>query len=146
MDALLPSGELLDEKGVLRDGGYAFSQVKRYDRKAIKGKRFRIKEWDYYCFGDDKYMVALTVADNSYMSLGSVSVIDFKHLSYTTKSKIGLFSMGKLKMPSNCSAGDVLFKKGGVQIEFGISDNGERTLRCEYGKFDKKRRSPATWS
>lgn len=136
---VLDEGELLDGKGILRDSGYAFSQVKRYDRKAIKGKRFRIKEWDYYCFGDDKYMVALTVADNSYMSLGSVSVIDFRHLRYITESKIGLFSMGKLGMPSNCSSGDVSFKKGNVNIEFRIAEDGTRKLACEYKKFDKKR-------
>ena len=83
---LLDAGELLDKKGRLVQSGFAFSQVKDYDRSAIKGKRLRIKEWDYYYFGDDKRGIALTVADNSYMSLGSVSVLDFEHLTYVTKS------------------------------------------------------------
>ena len=103
---LLGEGKLLDARGVLCEGGYAFSQVKDYDRKAVKGGKLRIKEWDYYYFGDDKYAIALTVADNSYMSLASASVIDYQHLRYITKSKIGLFPKGKLRMPSDCSSGD----------------------------------------
>ena len=74
---LLKEGPLLDSKGNLNEAGYAFSLVKEYDRKAIKRMAWRIKEWDYYYVGDDKYGVALTVADNSYMSLVSVSVLDF---------------------------------------------------------------------
>lgn len=136
-DMLLGEGELLDKKGELIQSGYAFSQVKAYDRAAIRGKRLRIKEWDYYYFGDDKRGVALTVADNSYMSLGSVSVLDFEHMSYITKSKIGWFSKGKLNMPSTCEHGDVRFDKGGVKIEF-VNADGTRTLRAEYKKFDGK--------
>ena len=136
---LLGEGKLLDARGVLCEGGYAFSQVKDYDRKAVKGGKLRIKEWDYYYFGDDKYAIALTVADNSYMSLASVSVIDYQHLRYITKSKIGLFPKGKLRMPSDCSSGDVSFEKRGVQIKFSIAADGARRLTCRYEKFDGKR-------
>lgn len=136
---LLEGGELLDANGILCDSGYAYSQVKSYDRRAIKGQSLRIKEWDYYGFGDDRYFVALTVADNSYMSLGSVSLIDYKYLTYTTKSKIGLFPRGKLNMPSSCSSGDVKFRKGGVTIEFATRDDGTRTLSCEFKKFSGKK-------
>lgn len=136
---LLGDGPLLDDNGALNESGYAFSQVKRYDRNAIKGKRLRIKEWDYYCFGDDKYMVALTVADNSYMSLGSVSLLDFERLKYITDSKIGLMPRGKLGMPNSCSAGNVAFSKKGLNIEFDLAENGTRMLKCEYQKFDGKK-------
>lgn len=136
---LLGEGKLLDARGVLCEGGYAFSQVKQYDRKAIKGGGLRIKEWDYYYFGDDKFAIALTVADNSYMSLASASVIDYSHLRYTTKSKIGLFPKGKLHMPNDCSKGDVSFRKGGVEIKFAIAADGRRKLTCNYDKFDGKR-------
>lgn len=135
---MLGSGKLLDASGALAESGYAFSQVKVYDRAAIKGKKLRIKEWDYYCFGDDKYAVALTVADNSYMSLGSVSVLDFSHLRYVTKSKIGLLPRGRLKMPSSIESGDVAFDKGGAKISFTVDDDGARRLVCEFKGFDKK--------
>lgn len=137
-DGLLTGGDLLDESGALTQSGYAYSQVMAYDRAAVKGNKLRIKEWDYYCFGDDKFAVALTVADNSYMSLASVSLLDFTHLRYITKSKIGLMPMGKLRMPSSIDEGDVAFDKGGVKMDF-VVDNGKRKLTCEYRNFDKKR-------
>ncbi len=134
---MLDVGDLLDEKGRLIQSGYAFSQVKAYDRAAVKHKRLRIKEWDYYCFCDEKRAIALTVADNSYMSLGSVSVLDFEHLSYITKSKIGLLPKGKLNMPKSCGDGDVCFEKGGVRIVFETT-RGARRLSATYKKFDGK--------
>ena len=135
-DGLLGEGELLDERGNLAESGYAFSQVKRYTRADIKHAKLRIKEWDYYSLCDGEYAVALTVADNSYMSLASVSVIDFKHIKYITKSKIGLLPKGKLGLPPSCSKGDVKYAKGGVAIEFKIDESGNRTLTAEYKKFD----------
>lgn len=137
--ALLGEGRLLDSRGELCESGYALSQVKAYCRDDIKRSRLRIKEWDYYCFGDDEYAVALTVADNSYMSLGSASLLDFKHLKYITKSKIGLLPKGKLGMPSSCESGDVHFDKGGVKIDFVIDEEGNRTLKCTFDKFDGKK-------
>lgn len=139
LPGLLDEGDLLDKKGVLAQSGYALSQVKRYDRKAIRGKRLRIKEWDYYYFGDEKFGVALTVADNSYMSLGSVSLLDFTHLRYVTRSKMGFLPCGKLKMPPSCSEGNVHFKKGGAEISFTLDADGSRTLKARYKKFVDKR-------
>ncbi|MDE6200434.1 MAG: DUF2804 domain-containing protein [Clostridiales bacterium] len=134
----LEYGDLLDASGNLAESGYAFSQVKAYSRTAVRPK-LRIKEWDYYSVVDGDYAIALTVADNSYMSLASVSVIDFKHIKYITKSKIGLMSLGKLGMPSSSAEGNVRYDKGGVKISFDIDESGKRTLKAEYKKFDGKR-------
>ncbi len=136
---MLAPGELLDENGVLTGSGYAFSQVKKYDRAAIKANGLRIKEWDYYCFGDDEHAVALTIADNSYMSLCSASVLDFVNVGYVTKSKIGLLSLGKLNLPSSCGKGDVLFDKSGLRMKFELLEDGRRKLECLYKNYiDKK--------
>ena len=79
MQHKLTAGPLLDENGNLNEAGYAFSLVKDYDRKAIKANSMRIKEWDYYYIGNDEFGIALTIADNSYMNLMSVSLLDFKN-------------------------------------------------------------------
>ena len=63
MQHQLTKGPLLDEKGNLLEAGFAFDLVKQYDRKAIKGLKSRIKEWDYYYIGDKEYGVALTIDD-----------------------------------------------------------------------------------
>ena len=62
-------GELLNANGDLSEPGYATALLKRYDRSAIKAPRFRIKEWDYYLITNDRFGVALTIDDNSYMGL-----------------------------------------------------------------------------
>ena len=74
----MTAGPLLNEDGNLAEPGYAFSLVKNYSRKDIKTSKWRIKEWDYYYFGNNEYGVALTIDDNGYMSLSSISFLDFK--------------------------------------------------------------------
>lgn len=136
---MLSAGDLLDGNGVLNESGYAFSQVKRYDRAAIKANALRIKEWDYYCFGDSEHAVALTIADNSYMSLCSVSVLDFVKPEYVTKSKIGFMSMGKLALPSSIGTGDVIFDKSGLRMKFEMFEDGKRKLTCLYKNYVGKK-------
>ena len=73
---LLSSGPLLDARGMLVEAGYATALVRRYDRAAIRAWGLRIKEWDYYCIIGGDMVLALTIADNSYMGLESVSLIN----------------------------------------------------------------------
>ena len=64
---LTNAGPLLNERGELHEAGYARQLVKQYDRRAIKAAAHRIKEWDYYLMMNDRWGVALTIDDNSYM-------------------------------------------------------------------------------
>ena len=68
---------LLDSRGNLTEPGYAKRLLLVYDRCAVKDGFARLKEWDYYV-GNDRFGVALTVADNSYMGLDSVSFLRFE--------------------------------------------------------------------
>ena len=68
---------LLDEKGNLNEPGYSKIEVFHYDRKQIKVRKFKIKEWDYYFVGNKKYGLCLTVGDNGY-----VGSIGFTHLDF----------------------------------------------------------------
>lgn len=124
----LTPGSLLDEEGNLSEAGYAFSLAKEYDRKKIKGLVSRIKEWDYYYVGNKDYGVALTVADNSYMWLVSVTFFDFINKKETTSSPMGFFPFGKLNMPSTSKVGDVFFEKKHFSFSF-KHENGGRHLK-----------------
>ncbi|MBE6127617.1 MAG: DUF2804 domain-containing protein [Erysipelotrichaceae bacterium] len=140
---LLTPGPLLDEKGNLCEAGYAFSLVKHYDRDAIKAGKSRIKEWDYYYIGNADYGLALTVADNGYMSMASVSILEYGLAPFdNTKSIIGLFPMGKLHMPSDSRMGDVVFenKKKGFSLKF-LHQGDKRRLLCYMENFDKSKRT-----
>lgn len=135
---LLP-GRLLNEDGNLYQSGYANSLVKEYNRNDIKAGKSRIKEWDYYYVGNSKYGVALTIADNSYMSLCSLSFLDFENKIDNTKSVIKFFSFGKLKLPNTSKEGDVHYTSKKVQMDF-VHENGKRHLTCFWKKFTKEKK------
>ena len=136
MQNKLSNGPLLDEKGNLSEAGYAFSLVKEYKRSDIKGLKSRIKEWDYYFINDDEYGVALTIDDNSYMGMASVSVLDFKNKSEVTKSYIKWFTNGKVGFPSSSKDGDVSIKSKNYDMFF-ENKEGKRHLVCKLKKLAK---------
>lgn len=131
MQHKLTSGPLLDQTGNLVEAGYAFSLVKDYDRKAIKAGKMRIKEWDYYYIGNNDYGIALTIADNSYMNLMSVSLLNFKERKFHTKSYMQAFSNGKVGLPSSSKQGDVCFKSKNCEMNF-YNDGNKRHLVCYF--------------
>ena len=125
----LTHGPLLDEKGNLSEAGYSFSLIKDYDRSKIKAGKGRIKEWDYYFISDDEYGIALTIDDNSYMGLVSVSVLDFKNHREVTKSYMTWLTYGKTNFPSSSKDGDV-FTEGKKYSMYFQNKNGKRRLVC----------------
>lgn len=136
MQNKLSKGNLLDEKGQLCESGYATSLVKDYDREAIKANKMRIKEWDYYLVYNDHYGVALTIDDNSYMGLDSLSVLDFDNGQEHTKSFIKLLTRGKTNLPSSSQSGNVAVHTKKYSIEF-LNEGDRRTLVATVKEFEK---------
>lgn len=132
----LNPGKLLDVYGNLSEAGYATSLVKTYNRKEIKAGKMRIKEWDYYYIGNESYGVAFTIADNSYMGLGSVSIMDFRDKSYITKSVMTFMPKGKTNFPSTSTKGDVYFKTKKLKISFEKKEDS-RLLKGTFLKYNK---------
>jgi len=114
----LTKGPLLDQKGNLIEAGYHTSLIRTYDRKMIKVKGMRIKEWDYYFIGNNDYGVAFTVADNSYLWLTSITFFNFIEKTEITKTDMGWFSFGKLDLPSDSGTGDITFNKKNFSFQF----------------------------
>lgn len=125
----LEQGPLLNSDGDLNQSGYAFELAKEYSRKAIKASSWRIKEWDYYYIGDEKFGVALTIADNSYMDLLSVSVLDFVNKKHWTKSYMEWLTFGLISFPNTSQTGDV-FHEGKKFSMYFKNENGKRRLVC----------------
>lgn len=126
--------KLLNEKGFLTNPGYATKQLFEYNRKDITASKFKIKEWDYYYIGNDDYAICLTISDNSYMGLSSVSLLNFKTNEQRTVAKIKAFPMGKTNLPSTSTKGDVESSAKGFYIQF-CNDGKTRTLVCHCEKF-----------
>lgn len=106
-----------------------------YDRSAIKAGKLRIKEWDYYLIACDDFAVALTIADNSYMGLDSISLIDFRIPWEKTTSPMSAFTMGKRRLPSSSISGNVSSGNKNYNIEF-INNEDHRLLNFHMKKFD----------
>ena len=119
MEKMLTKGPLLDAKGNLNEAGYAFSLEREYSRKQIKGLKTRIKEWDYYFISDGEYGVALTIDDNSYMGMASISLLDFKNKSERTLSLIRWLTFGEIVFPSSSENGDVFMEGRRYSMYFG---------------------------
>ncbi len=134
---LINHGPLLNEKGHLVEAGYAKSLIKEYNRKHIKASKFKIKEWDYYLIYDEKYGIALTLDDNSYMGLVSVSILDFEKKREKTVSPMQWFTFGKRNFPSSSKEGDIAYKNKRLSISFKHTDDG-RLLTVQMKKFHHK--------
>ena len=97
---------LLDGRGNLTRAGYAKRPLPVYDRKKVRGGLTRLKEWDYYYVGNDRFGVALTIADNSYMGLDSISFLSFEGEPWEiTKSPMSPFPMGRTGLPAASAVG-----------------------------------------
>ena len=89
------AGPLLDGSGNLREPGYAKRLLPIYRRADIKAPASRIKEWDYYLIANDHFAVALTIDDNGYMGLDSISFLHFDQRWERTKSPMRAFPMDR---------------------------------------------------
>ena len=87
---------LLDEHGNLTEPGYAKKLLPVYRRKDVRAGKSRIKEWDYYLISNGRFALALTVADNGYMGMDSVSLLDLEEGWEITKSPMNWLPFGKL--------------------------------------------------
>jgi len=118
MNKIEKETQLLDENGNLLEAGWATQMHYIYDRNKIKANGLRIKEWDYYLVYNEDYGVALTIDDNSYMGLNSVTFLDFKNKTEVTKSPMKFMTKGKTNFPSTSKVGNVESKSKNYSFQF----------------------------
>ena len=127
-------GALLNEKGDLARPGFSRALVQKYRRADVKVSPLRIKEWDYYLVNNGKFALALTVADNGYMGLDSVSLLDLEEGWEITKSPMSFLPLGKKHLPETSVTGDVHSAARGYGIHF-IHEGEKRVLIAYMNKF-----------
>ena len=134
--------ELLDDKGNIKEPGWSKRQLQKYDRKKIKASKLRIKEWDYYLVLGDDFGVAFTISDNGYVGLQSVSLLNFKENWEHTETILDAFPMGKLKLPSDSSNGDIIYNKKRLHLEYKLEHEENKIIRhitCYFKEFYNKK-------
>ncbi len=130
---LTGSGALLNEKGALREAGWANSLVYDYSRSMVKANKSRLKEWDYYHVinSEGKYAVSFTFADNGYMGLIDCSVFDFETKEKFSATEVPVMPMGKLGLPPTSEKGDISFKNKSCDFHIDRSEAG-RHFYCDF--------------
>jgi len=131
---VLTNHPLLDAQGRLIEPGWSRSMLQSYSRKQIKAPKLRIKEWDYYLVLNQDFGAAFTVADNGYMGLISVSLINLKEGREHTESVITPFPLGRLHLPTTSEHGNIMYKNKRVQILFSLTE-GKRHIYCKFKDF-----------
>ena len=126
---------LLDKDGNLTQPGYAKKLLPIYERGKVKGGIARLKEWDYYYVGNHRFGVAMTIADNSYMGLDSISFLSFEGEPWEiTKSPMRILPMGKTALPASSAAGVSAISGKGYGLLFQVEE-GKRTLTAHMDDF-----------
>lgn len=125
---------LLDKDGSLREPGWSRQLIQEYDRNQIKASKLRIKEWDYYLVLNQDFAAAFTLSDDGYIGLQSVSLLNFKEGWEHTETILNKFPMGKMKMPSTSSEGNIRYRDKRLKMEFCV-EPGKRTITCDFKDF-----------
>ena len=126
---------LLDENGNLTEPGYAKKLLPVYRRSDIKASPLRIKEWDYYLINNGHFALALTIDDNGYMGLDSISLLNFEEGWEITNSPMCFMPLGKRNLPETSAKGDTFAEGRGYSIYFKNEGDGKRTLIAQMRKF-----------
>ncbi|MBR2730492.1 MAG: DUF2804 domain-containing protein [Clostridia bacterium] len=89
---------LLDEKGRLTEPGYCVTNLYDYDRRAIKARPTRIKEWDFYQISNRHWMLQVTVSDISLGGVGSFALVNLDTGARYEAMSLSLLTFGSFRM------------------------------------------------
>lgn len=109
---------LLDKEGNIAEPGYAKKLLPVYKRSDIRAPKYRIKEWDYYLINNGHFAVALTIDDNGYMGLDSISFLNFDEGWEKTVSPMCPFPLGRRGLPETSETGDIAARCKKYEISF----------------------------
>jgi len=132
---ILSSQSLLDAGGNLTKPGYARTLLPVYRRADVRASKLRLKEWDYYLVNNGRFALALTIADNGYMGMDSVSLLDFETGLNLTVSPMSLLPMGRIGLPETSRRGDSTHSGKGHALSFQNPGDGTRTLSAHMDRF-----------
>ena len=125
---------LLNADGNLAEPGFAKKLLPIYRRADVKASAMRLKEWDYYCVNNGRFALCLTIADNGYMGLDSISLLNLEEGWEITTSPMQVLTRGRKDLPESSASGTVTASGKGYSIQF-QTEPGKRTLIAQMKKF-----------
>lgn len=125
---------LLDEQGELTQLGWARRLLPVYDRSRVRGVPLRLKERDCYLVMNRQCALALTISDNRYMGMDSISLIDLWEGWQVTRSPMRLMPLGGTGLPQSSLRGSCARAGRGYGLLFQHEGEG-RTLHAHMDRF-----------
>ena len=128
---------LLDKNGKLTEPGYCTENLYEYDRKAIKARPTRIKEWDFYQITDGHYMLQITVSDISLGGAAIFTLVDMQTGERYEAMSLSLLTFGRMGMESDAMTPhtlsrhrskfnlDINVKEGETKIDLSAEKSGK---------------------
>lgn len=125
---------LLDEQGELTQPGWTRRLLPVYDRSKVRGGPLRLKERDCYLVMNRQCALALTISDNRYMGMDSISLIDLWEGWQVTRSPMRLMPLGGTGLPQSSLRGSCARAGRGYGLLFQHEGEG-RTLHAHMDRF-----------
>ncbi len=123
--------KLLTKEGNLTKPGWCRRNLYEYNRQDISAPSRRIKEWDFYQLGNDRYAVQICFANISIGAGASAKLINLKTGKTYSSGSTALFTKNRYRLPEN---GDIphsfSYQGGGILLSFDV-DERNRILRFE---------------
>ncbi|MBQ6266108.1 MAG: DUF2804 domain-containing protein [Clostridia bacterium] len=115
---------LLDENGKLTEPGYCTENLYEYDRKAIKARPTRIKEWDFYQITDGRYMLQITISDISLAGAAIFTLVDMRTGERYEVMNISLLTFGRMGMESDAMSEHTLSRhRRNFDLDINVTKN-----------------------
>ncbi len=86
-----------------------------YDRSRVRGGPLRLKERDCYLVMNRQCALALTISDNRYMGMDSISLIDLWEGWQVTRSPMRLMPLGGTGLPQSSLSGQLRQGRAGLR-------------------------------
>ncbi|MCW5719783.1 MAG: DUF2804 domain-containing protein [Devosia sp.] len=115
--------DLLDQNGNLIEPGWARRPLQHYNREAVAHPADRIKEWNYFFFGDEQYGIGLSMADVGAFHRLSCAFLDFKNDWQVNNMAFSASAEGAVEMTAS-PYGDVHFRNDQAEGHHRYRPNG----------------------
>ena len=119
-------GPLHDQNGRLLETGYARRLLRAYDRRRLASSTLRVREWDRYLITSDRYALSLAIADNGWVGLDSVSLMDFDDSWEKTFTQSCKMPLGRRGLSATSEQGGCAVSGKGYALAF---ENDGKTRR-----------------
>lgn len=134
---ILSAAPLLDERGCLREAGFARASLPVYDRASVTGNPFRRQEWDSYLITDSHLAISVSMENRGWFSRDSVCVTDLDQGLILARAPVHLFPLRRRALPESPEEGRSEVVKSAYAIGF-YHENEVRELSFRMDRFQNK--------